>query len=76
MDNDVHMTDEIPTLTATTLNYIAPIDRDTADDLQRLREMQEVDDDMHSLQDEDRRRREDDKKTEESCHMLAQQTHT
>eukprot|EP00971_Amphidinium_carterae_P256955 5101363-Amphidinium_carterae.2 len=62
MDNDVHMTDEIPTLTATTLQYIAPIDGDTADDLQRLHE--------------DRRRREEAEEPEEAHHRLSQQTHT
>eukprot|EP00971_Amphidinium_carterae_P306185 6085347-Amphidinium_carterae.1 len=70
------MTDDIPTLTTTTLKYIAPIHGDTTDDLQRLREMQEVDDDMHSLQDEDRRQREEAEGPEDVHHRLSQQTHT
>eukprot|EP00971_Amphidinium_carterae_P188513 3741888-Amphidinium_carterae.3 len=49
MDNDIEM--EI-TLTATTLNfslkYATHIEGDTEEDIRRLREMQDVDDDMQS----------------------------
>eukprot|EP00971_Amphidinium_carterae_P251135 4985062-Amphidinium_carterae.4 len=75
--NDVEIEITLPTLmTATTLSYVTHIDGDTEDDITRIREMQEVEDDMQSQLDEDRRREEERARPKELCHRRAQQTYS